>query len=350
MDNMTNLELLEMVAYHVDWVRRVCHSTAMLNGAIDTSEAHILVIDDQHAQRLAEIATSIDGGAQILGRCVTLASAGEKLRCSRRPVLVDNYTLSLLVKGAAQEMRQTVSLIRKEAARYRADVASSPELAQITRSQAADRIEAAAREGLFGRFIQERDDGWSFVFVAVDPRLASWEDCPGHIMPAWAACAVTSLIRNISPERLGDYGVRFADALRCGRLDDDVRNRLLVDAVEIAAEYAAPFGSATAHWGPIQAVCSEVCSALRTGASKDELERLHGKAKDMFDALWPELSAPVTRAILAAQIAARPEGNHVVASAMAASTWGADKNDTPAVNDRLLDTLIEEMLRDCACP
>ena len=109
------LELLQQLSHHTQWHRQRGHTTALLQGALATTEAMVLVSDQQQGQYIRGLAEEITQGRLGLrpDRILTLPNAAERLMGTHRPLLIDHHALEVLLEGALREMREMVSRARE---------------------------------------------------------------------------------------------------------------------------------------------------------------------------------------------------------------------------------------------
>lgn len=116
-------------------------------------------------------------------------------------------------------------------------------LDQITRADAADRIEAFANDGrlMQGDFQHTTSDGQQFACLlgAIHPCITSDGACPASIMPPWMARVLVELYDGVHPDKAQDYGRRFAQALRGGVVDASTKAAFMRACVDAAREWFA---------------------------------------------------------------------------------------------------------------
>jgi hypothetical protein len=197
------------------------------------------------------------------------------------------------------------------------------------------RIEAAERMALFareGRLIQGEwqsdHDGHELACLlgAISSDVTSPDDCPANVMPAWLAHLLPLLFDNVRGERAVEFGLRFAQALRAGPVDDSVRDRWLVRVVEFAEGAAAAAAAAAA------ADAAADADADAEAAAAAAREFAEGAAAEAAAAA--EAEAEAVAAAYAADAAA-----NAAAVAARAEAWNARAN----AFGTMFNWLIEEM-------
>jgi hypothetical protein len=101
---MNILHTLQAVAHFFRQSRRNGHTTAMLNGALNSADTIVLTHDMRHAQTLARSNPTID---------VTAITNIPSLIGHQRPVLIDHAAIQILCEQAASTIEQNNAEIKR---------------------------------------------------------------------------------------------------------------------------------------------------------------------------------------------------------------------------------------------
>ena len=139
------------------------------------------------------------------------------------------------------------------------------DLASLTREQAADNLERHARAGRLTREENQGRESKALVSMirALHPDLDDPGKCPPRVMPAWLARLLALLNEGVRLKTVNAHGLRFATALRMGRMDEGVRRAFLAACVENAAAAVAPACEGQPWWAPIAGATATAAACLR---------------------------------------------------------------------------------------
>ena len=144
----------------------------------------------------------------------------------------------------------------------------------ITNADAAANILRFAEEGRLtqsqwhGRGADGRDI--ACLLGAIHPSVTSAQECNGKLMPMWLAEYVPVGFDGLPASEIVPMARKFAACMLIwGRMPDGgwerVKTGFLIEIINVALEVARPVAEGKPYWPAVDAACSQVKAALRSG-------------------------------------------------------------------------------------